>query len=651
MTRISRLAILLLTLTVSSVGCGKDDSRVAKKTTSNKNAAPDSSALPLAETNDALTKPSSSTTSESVPNEEKRALATSADADTEVTVAEADSSSNPEVARQTDAPANPDSIPAEPDSKSTASGGIGSAKRILYIAPSGIILLDVVMTIDQRPPEAILNDLVQRVVALADADEDGRPTWKELVTHPKMMYGQFGNLPTPGESEQSQVERMYDINKNKVVEESEVPRYLTRNSNAGKSFRLLNDQSGIDRRSQSPLMKWLDTDHDSILSETEIAATPHRLRLLDSDADEMIVSTELSGDDDRPVRVGRYRAPHSAIVIDEQTQWSQLIYTLEQHFSFAGVMSSDSYPDQEFFANLDTNQDDQWSKEEVMQLAELAADATVRIRFGEEIDDAGDSNTDSGEEKAKGAIHVECHSESLSVLASSESRTTISIKNSLLTIYINDEVTDAASQSEAILAQADVDKNQYVDETEFENLAGQFPNLGFEALDRNGDAKVFSDELEAYYEDQQSVIRGQIRSRASQIRTPLMSAIDQNLDGRLTAREIRDSAKRISQLDTNNDGQFDLDELPVNLTLGFVRGPSERLMELFELPAEVISTEGAPDWFTNMDLNRDDDISPREFLGNREQFDRLDRNRDGFIDALESQSESSANTTRTPGDD
>jgi Ca2+-binding EF-hand superfamily protein len=36
-----------------------------------------------------------------------------------------------------------------------------------------------------------------------------------------------------------------------------------------------------------------------------------------------------------------------------------------------------------------------------------------------------------------------------------------------------------------------------------------------------------------------------------------------------------------------------------------------------------------------MDRNRDGDVSRREFLGPREQFDHLDRDKDGLIDSDE----------------
>ena len=42
--------------------------------------------------------------------------------------------------------------------------------------------------------------------------------------------------------------------------------------------------------------------------------------------------------------------------------------------------------------------------------------------------------------------------------------------------------------------------------------------------------------------------------------------------------------------------------------------------------------EVGPDWFQKMDRNHDGDVSRREFLGPRDQFDRLDRDNDGLID-------------------
>ena len=47
------------------------------------------------------------------------------------------------------------------------------------------------------------------------------------------------------------------------------------------------------------------------------------------------------------------------------------------------------------------------------------------------------------------------------------------------------------------------------------------------------------------------------------------------------------------------------------------------------------SQSTGPVWYRRMDRNLDGDITWREFLGSREQFDRLDRNADQMIDLSE----------------
>jgi hypothetical protein len=50
-----------------------------------------------------------------------------------------------------------------------------------------------------------------------------------------------------------------------------------------------------------------------------------------------------------------------------------------------------------------------------------------------------------------------------------------------------------------------------------------------------------------------------------------------------------------------------------------------------------------------MDRNRDGDVSRREFLGPRESFDRLDRDKDGLIDSDEAEAKTVPATTAPGG--
>jgi len=80
-----------------------------------------------------------------------------------------------------------------------------------------------------------------------------------------------------------------------------------------------------------------------------------------------------------------------------------------------------------------------------------------------------------------------------------------------------------------------------------------------------------------------------------------------------------------------------VDEIPTAMLLGVVRANPQQDEQLFVPPtaAQLLAQENVPEWFTSMDVNRDGEISRREFLGDLALFDQMDKDHDAFLSITE----------------
>jgi Ca2+-binding EF-hand superfamily protein len=197
--------------------------------------------------------------------------------------------------------------------------------------------------------------------------------------------------------------------------------------------------------------------------------------------------------------------------------------------------------------------------------------------------------------------------------------------------------------------QADRDKNGYLDEKEAQAHPA-FRGL-FKLMDRDGDGKVFENEMLAYFEQVDGFRTGAAAASAalhfSDKARGLFELADTDGDGRLSLRELRNMVKLLEKLDTNGDGVLTWDELPRHYRAEFGPGSgggsdwdgrvllasSFRVYQNGSM-ALPVRTAG-PLWFRKMDRNQDGDVSRREFLGTDEEFRRIDTDGDGLISAEE----------------
>lgn len=198
----------------------------------------------------------------------------------------------------------------------------------------------------------------------------------------------------------------------------------------------------------------------------------------------------------------------------------------------------------------------------------------------------------------------------------------------------------------------DGDRNQYLDMSEFEGIAGALQQSGVSAafadVDINRDGMITRDELFSYVDRDLVATSSRIEVSVRQDGKTLFSLLDTNQDRRLSRREILNGVSVLSQYDINGDGRFSETELGTEYILNFGLGRSElirsntgRMMmsgpDMSRSDAILPGVAGlsGPEWFRRMDRNQDGDVSLREFPGTPEQFAEIDSDGDGLISAEE----------------
>jgi Ca2+-binding EF-hand superfamily protein len=473
------------------------------------------------------------------------------------------------------------------------------------------------------------------MLKFADRDEDGKATWVEAIKAPRFT---MGRMRFTNDSQAASTIRMFDTNTNGLVDRVEVRQYIARYFN-GPTFSLTANNYGQTRvfsngrvmssgGRQADVKTLLDTDKDGVLSEKEIAAASDRLKSRDADDNDLLYSSEVSGTAtargayrSQVIRGGSVSRANSLYYLIGPTVSSDQIHNVltQIYKDSEGKVLAESFAQvSELFKALDKNKNGVLDKDEAGALNSVKPRMTLLMEFNQK---EGGKLTANGVVAKNNSTSVELPGIKISISASTA----------------KPRVINYSQTAKSYMTRYDGDKNGYLEKKE---LAGNFARQ-FETWDIDADGKVFEKEIAESYNLMQRPAQTQFRASVVNQGNPLFQTLDLSGDGRLSLREMRTAAKQVLKFDKNKDGRITANEIPQTIAITFSRGNASysyvRTGSALSggRTRQPAAKPNQPAWFTRMDRNGDGDITLKEFLGEKADFEKLDTNKDGFIEPSE----------------
>jgi Ca2+-binding EF-hand superfamily protein len=528
-------------------------------------------------------------------------------------------------------------------SPAAAAAGREAVQDVAFLSDTRPIFIRLRLDAGGKAFRAAWLESVKEIHAYLDEDGNGTLTAEEARDSalPSMVRAATGGaaaLPTVD----------YDANRDGKVTVDELADALRP---ALGPFRVQVGRVAVERT--DALFNHLDRDKDGTLTKDELAAAVASLRRFDLDDDELVAPTELEPFsnpmamqyDDLNNRRGRLAAVPPVLELsgdDPSFRPVRLLLKRYDKGTSQGAAAGDNRLsrgefaiDGKDFQAADSDADGELDTEELRRyLAKVEPDLelTVKLKGGDkspaaiEVAGAGSKPLPPGVkvrrhpggdvEVAIGAVNLEFHADA------------------------GEQALESAKQYYANqFRAADANNDKYLEEKELKDH-GPFSQAMFKMMDRDKDGKLYMKEVDAFVEKEARAARSQMVLSASDQGRAIFGIMDQNRDRQLGAREIRGAVGRVTSWDRDGDGKVSADEIPHHYQLtigrGQITGPGMHAGPVYQASYKTPDTPAAgPSWFRRMDRNRDGDVSRREFLGTRAEFDRIDHDHDGLINADE----------------
>lgn len=488
-----------------------------------------------------------------------------------------------------------------------------NAWRVVFIGPQHPVVLEVRVSSDEGPSSR-RRKLAELLMTRFDTDKDSHLSATEAATLP-----QGGKVSGPPVGDGWKQFDAAPADEKLSLEE------LTEfvNRQLGPSFLVTTRPPRLAQSVQ--LTNRIDGDGDQAISADELQGAMAILRGTDLDDDEAVSVGELQPYPRRagqqPPDLSRRESPLQPINQDNDIEATAIL--IVQAYGRA----EGSIPLQTLAGDplaIDADQDGRLSKSELMPWLKAAPPAlTITASLGQ---------------KRPSSVTVQTPMSTGKPMPGREATIDLGGASVEVTALNNKfEQGDASRMYGIRFLMNDRDKNGYLDEMEFAGL--QLP-AAFGDVDVNGDKMLYRDELSTFVAFDAIAVQARIELTIADEGKTLFELLDSNVDRRLTPREVQEGYTRLGAVDRNQDQRVAQSELESRFRMTFSYGRNQIFAPNAPgmnspVTARLRNQNQGPSWYQRMDRNQDGDITWREFLGTREQFQKIDTNGDQLINRLE----------------
>jgi Ca2+-binding EF-hand superfamily protein len=517
---------------------------------------------------------------------------------------------------------------------------------LIILAPKGPVLVDLQISVAGKPYRRWVAGFLSRQL---DVDRSGGLTARELERIPDRFSGSLGLESVAAIAEKAADAQLFIAGSD---DSSEIPREAFDNWFSQQLSRTMQVVAqGVPPSQAVRLGEMLDTGNDGSVGPEELEVGLNTLRFRDLDDDQTLSATELLPFRDPRNQLAPVTPDAADLPFLQIGDHDSLLKTAERIVRrYGGEVGSISFASLRTHPQLLAAHDKDSNRAlNADELAGFLADHSAHLNW----------NIELSEMAARSRIGIKaspfarrfCRNKTLR----NGQRADLSIDEMPIEIRSHGGSSSTRRDLIGFLGQhfsvADEDRDDKLTEEEFgamDSSMGQAQlMIDFKRADIDEDEYLSRDELVATIETDTIATQSQIEVSVRQDGRTMFSLLDSNHDRRLAQRELQEGKSILAEYDVNEDGQLAESELGTRyvLQIGLGKpewerqGPQSMSMEMTSTDAILpgIESLSGPQWFRRMDRNQDGDLSRREFLGRREQFNQLDSDGDTLVSVSEAE--------------